>query len=110
MQLATRAVVTAVLAAAVAVAGYLGGLPLTIAAAVLAIVFALGWPSLAGLPFVAGSGPRGGSRRGVPRRPALRRRLGHRGGSRRGGCGRRGAPHRHPAVPALPARRLRGGH
>ena len=55
MQLATRAVVTAALAAAVAVAGYLGGLPLSIAAAVLAVVFALGWPSLAGLPFVAGS-------------------------------------------------------
>ncbi len=55
MQLATRAVVTAVLAAAVAVAGYLGGLPLTLAAAALAIVFALGWPTLAGLPFVPGS-------------------------------------------------------
>ncbi len=55
MQLATRAVVTAVLAAAVAVAGYLGGLPLSVAAAVLAVVFALGWPSLAGLPFVPGS-------------------------------------------------------
>lgn len=55
MQLATRAVVTAVLAAAVAVAGYLGGLPLAITAAVLAIVFALAWPSLAGLPFVPGS-------------------------------------------------------
>ena len=55
MQLATRAVVTAVLAAAVAVAGYLGGLPLSITAAVLALVFALGWPALAGLPFVPGS-------------------------------------------------------
>ncbi|MEZ0447014.1 hypothetical protein [Cellulomonas sp. ICMP 17802] len=55
MQLATRAVVTAALAAVVAVAGYLGGLPLSIVAAVLAVVFALGWPSLAGLPFVAGS-------------------------------------------------------
>ncbi|NUU16648.1 hypothetical protein HP550_05220 [Cellulomonas humilata] len=55
MQLATRAVVTAVLAAAVAVAGYLGGLPLSVTAAVLALVFALGWPSLAGLPFAPGS-------------------------------------------------------
>lgn len=55
MQLATRAVVTAVLAAAVAVAGYLGGTPLSITAAVLAVVFALGWPALAGLPFVPGS-------------------------------------------------------
>jgi len=55
MQLPTRAVVTAVLAAAVAVAGYLGGLPLSITAAVLAVVFALGWPTLAGLPFVPGS-------------------------------------------------------
>ena len=55
MQLATRAVVTAVLAAAVAVAGYFGGLPLSISAAVLAVVFALGWPALAGLPFAVGS-------------------------------------------------------
>src|SRR6478735_833991 len=55
MQLATRAVVTAALAAAVAVAGYFGGLPLSISAAVLAVVFALGWPALAGLPFVVGS-------------------------------------------------------
>ncbi|WP_315095428.1 hypothetical protein [uncultured Cellulomonas sp.] len=55
MQLATRAVVTAVLAAAVAVAGYLGTMPLSIAAAVLAVVLALGWPTLAGLPFVPGS-------------------------------------------------------
>ncbi|GEM00401.1 hypothetical protein [Cellulomonas terrae] len=55
MQLATRAVVTAVLAAAVAVAGYLGGLPLSATAAVLALLFALGWPALAGLPFKPGS-------------------------------------------------------
>lgn len=55
MQLATRAVVTAALAAAVAVAGYLGGLPLTITAALLALAFALGWPSLVGLPFRIGS-------------------------------------------------------
>ncbi|WP_028045361.1 hypothetical protein [Cellulomonas sp. URHE0023] len=55
MQLATRAVVTAVLAAVVAVAGYLGGIPLTVAAALLALAFALGWPALVGLPFRAGS-------------------------------------------------------
>lgn len=55
MQLATRAVVTAVLAAAVAVAGYLGGLPLSATAAVLAVLLALGWPALAGLPFKPGS-------------------------------------------------------
>ena len=55
MQLATRAVVTAALSAAVAVAGYLGELPLTIAAAVLVVAFALGWPALVGLPFRAGS-------------------------------------------------------
>jgi hypothetical protein len=55
VQLATRAVVTAALAAAVAVAGYFGGLPLTVTAAVLALAFALGWPSLVGLPFRAGS-------------------------------------------------------
>ncbi|WP_426593347.1 hypothetical protein ACPPVS_16670 [Cellulomonas sp. McL0617] len=55
MQLATRAVVTAALAAAVAVAGYVGGLTLTIASALLALVFALGWPALVGLPFRVGS-------------------------------------------------------
>jgi hypothetical protein len=55
VQLATRAVVTAVLAAVVAVAGYLGGLPLTVAAVLLALAFALGWPSLVGLPFRVGS-------------------------------------------------------
>ncbi|WP_028049676.1 hypothetical protein [Cellulomonas sp. URHD0024] len=55
MQLANRAVVTAALAAAVAVAGYLGGLALAIAAVLLVVVFALGWPALVGLPFRAGS-------------------------------------------------------
>ncbi|MEN0128341.1 MAG: hypothetical protein AAGC49_02785 [Brevundimonas sp.] len=55
MQLATRAVVTAVLAAIVAVAGYIGGMPVTIVSAVLAVVFALGWPTLASLPFAPGS-------------------------------------------------------
>ncbi|CAM5784912.1 hypothetical protein [Cellulomonas persica] len=55
MQLATRAVVTAALAALVAVAGYLGGLPVTVLAALLALAFAVGWPSLANLPFRPGS-------------------------------------------------------
>lgn len=55
MQLATRAVVTAALAAVVAVAGYLGGVPLTVAAVLLVVAFALGWPTLIGLPFPAGS-------------------------------------------------------
>ncbi len=55
MQLATRAVVTAALAALVAVAGYLGGLPVTVVAALLALAFAVGWPSLASLPFRPGS-------------------------------------------------------
>jgi len=55
VQLATRAVVTAVLAALVAVAGYVGGMPVTIASGLLAVVFAVGWPTLAGLPFPPGS-------------------------------------------------------
>jgi len=55
MQLATRTVVTAVLAAVVAVAGFVGGLPVTIVAGVLALAFAIGWPWLASLPFKPGS-------------------------------------------------------
>ncbi|MBO9555280.1 hypothetical protein [Cellulomonas sp.] len=55
MQLATRAVVTAALAALVAVAGYVGGIYVAGAAGLLALVFAIGWPSLAGLPFRPGS-------------------------------------------------------
>ncbi|GIG21391.1 hypothetical protein Cch01nite_21150 [Cellulomonas chitinilytica] len=55
MQLATRAVVTAALAALVAVAGYFGGIYVAGAAGLLALVFAVGWPSLAGLPFRPGS-------------------------------------------------------
>ncbi|RHA43090.1 hypothetical protein [Cellulomonas rhizosphaerae] len=55
MQLATRAVVTAVLAALVAVAGYVGGMPVTVASGILAVVLAAGWPTLAGLPFPPGS-------------------------------------------------------
>jgi len=55
VQLATRAVVTAALAALVAVAGYVGGIYVAGAAGLLALVFAIGWPSLAGLPFRPGS-------------------------------------------------------
>ena len=55
MQLATRAVVTAALAAIVAVAGYVGGLAVTLAAAALALAVAVGWPALASLPFKPGS-------------------------------------------------------
>ncbi|GCE75324.1 hypothetical protein [Cellulomonas biazotea] len=55
MQLATRAVLTAVLAAVVAVAGYLGPLPLAGVCGVLVLVLAVGWPALAGLPFGPGS-------------------------------------------------------
>ncbi|MGY4645134.1 hypothetical protein [Cellulomonas sp. URHB0016] len=55
MQLATRAVVTAVLAALVAVAGYFGGIYVAGAAGLLALLFAIGWPTLAGLPFRPGS-------------------------------------------------------
>ncbi|WP_029289316.1 hypothetical protein [Cellulomonas sp. HZM] len=55
MQLATRAVVTAALAALVAVAGYVGGLPVSIAAALLTLLLAAGWPALMGLPARLGS-------------------------------------------------------
>lgn len=55
MQLATRAVLTAVLAAVVAVAGFLGPLPLAGVCAALVLVLAVGWPALAGLPFGPGS-------------------------------------------------------
>ncbi|MCL2466934.1 MAG: hypothetical protein FWF02_01450 [Micrococcales bacterium] len=56
MTLATRAVITAVLAAAVAAVAFLGGsLPLAACAAVLAVAVALGWPTLANLPERAGS-------------------------------------------------------
>lgn len=56
MSVETRSVLTAVLAAVVAVAGYLGLLPLAGVAAALVLVLALGWPTLAGLPFTPGAG------------------------------------------------------
>lgn len=46
---------TAVLAAVVAVAGFLDVLPLAGLSAVLVLVLAAGWPALAGLPFPPGS-------------------------------------------------------
>ncbi len=56
MSVETRSVVTAALAAVVAVAGYLGVLPLAGFAAALVVVLAIGWPPLAGLPFTPGAG------------------------------------------------------
>ncbi|MGN8247469.1 hypothetical protein ACTHAM_001644 [Cellulomonas soli] len=55
VHVATRSVVTAVLAALVAVAGYFGDLPVAVLAGVLALVFALGWPALLDLPYPPGS-------------------------------------------------------
>ncbi len=55
MTLATRSVVTAALAAAAALAGYLHPVALLVVTAVLVVVVAAGWPDLAGLPFGPGS-------------------------------------------------------
>lgn len=55
MSLATRAVTTAVLAAVLAVVGYLGLIPLAVVSVLLAVAIAIGWPSLTGLPNVPGS-------------------------------------------------------
>lgn len=61
MRVSTRAVLTAVLAALVAVGGYLatltfGELPLAAIVGTLAVVFAVGWPMLTDLPSRPGSG------------------------------------------------------
>lgn len=56
MSVETRSVLTAVLAAVVAVGGYLGVLPLAGVSAALVLVLAIGWPRLAGLPFTPGAG------------------------------------------------------
>lgn len=61
MRVSTRAVLTAVAAALVAVGGYLatlryGELPLAGVVGALALVFAIGWPMLTDLPSRAGSG------------------------------------------------------
>jgi hypothetical protein len=53
--LASRSVVTAALAAAAALAGYLHPIALLAMAGVLVLVVAVGWPELAGLPFHPGS-------------------------------------------------------
>jgi len=53
--LATRSVVTAALAAAVALAGYLDPVALLVLTAALVLAVAVGWPELAGLPFRPGS-------------------------------------------------------
>ncbi|MBN9376133.1 MAG: hypothetical protein J0I40_12260 [Cellulomonas sp.] len=55
MTLASRSVVTAAVAAAIALAGYLHPVALLAVAAALVLVVAVGWPELAGLPFVPGS-------------------------------------------------------
>ncbi len=55
MTLATRSVVTAALAAAAALAGYLHPVALLAVVVALVLVVALGWPELAGLPFGPGS-------------------------------------------------------
>lgn len=55
MTLASRSVVTAALAAAAALAGYLHPVALLAVTAVLALAVAAGWPELAGLPFRPGS-------------------------------------------------------
>lgn len=64
MEVSTRAVLTAVLAAVMAVTSYVvglpelegtGELPIVVAAALLALAIAVGWPLLLGLPNVLGS-------------------------------------------------------
>lgn len=55
MSLATRSVVTAALAAAAALAGYLHPVALLVLTGLLVLVVAAGWPELAGLPFRPGS-------------------------------------------------------
>ncbi|UZN02805.1 hypothetical protein [Cellulomonas sp. S1-8] len=56
MSVETRSVLTAVLAAVVAVAGYLGVLPLAGVSGALVLVLTVGWPALAALPFRPGAG------------------------------------------------------
>ncbi len=55
MDLSTRAVVTACLAAVVAVAAFFGPLPLTIASGALALSVAIGWPRLLDIPVHGGT-------------------------------------------------------
>ncbi|MCL3859540.1 hypothetical protein [Actinotalea sp. K2] len=55
MDVSTRAVLTAAIATLVAVAAFVGELPLVVAAGVLTLVFAVGWPLLLDLPNRLGS-------------------------------------------------------
>lgn len=55
VKLSTRAVLTAVLSAVVAVAAYLGMVPLIVAVTLLVVAFAFGWSHLLRLPAVGGS-------------------------------------------------------
>ncbi|KGM13881.1 hypothetical protein [Cellulomonas bogoriensis] len=56
MDVSTRAVLTAALAALLAVAAFVGELPLAAFAALCTLLFALGWPVLLRLPSPLGSG------------------------------------------------------
>ncbi|MBX9245775.1 hypothetical protein ICW40_13280 [Actinotalea ferrariae] len=55
MDVSTRAVLTAAVAAIVGGAGVLAGIPLVVASALLALVIAIGWPVLLDLPARLGS-------------------------------------------------------
>ncbi|MCB7136289.1 hypothetical protein [Cellulosimicrobium marinum] len=55
MDLSTRSVVTACLAAGVAVAAFFGPLPLAAASAALALIVAIGWPRLLDIPVHGGT-------------------------------------------------------
>jgi hypothetical protein len=56
MTVSTRAVLTAVVAALVAVAAFVGELPLVVLCGVLALVLAVGWPTLVDAPARRGAG------------------------------------------------------
>lgn len=56
MEVSTRSVITACLATAMAVAGYIGPIAVAVASALLALLVAVGWPALLELP------DRGGAR------------------------------------------------
>lgn len=55
MDVSTRAVLTAAVATLVAVAAFVGEMPLAAVAVLLTVVFAAGWPVLLGLPSPVGS-------------------------------------------------------
>lgn len=56
MDVSTRAVLTAAIAAGVAAAAFVGQLPLVVVAGLLTVLLALGWPVLLDLPNALGSG------------------------------------------------------